>query len=424
MRPLSRRLVVLGLLLTACGERAPREPGGESPSRRITESNIVFFEARVARDPFGARDRARLGALYLARAREEGREDDLRRAEVLARESHRVRGRRNPDAIQVLAGTLMAQHRFTEAHDVMRTVATEAPEDPVARATLGEIALELGRYREADSLFQSLALRRHDVAIGPRYARWLELNGHSGEARAVLEAVRSRLVGGYRIPPAQLAWFDLRLGELATRNGRPDLAEAAFRRGLALVPGDAALLTALARWRGHRGQWSVAVDLATDALAARFDPATLALLAEAHAALGDSARSGEYARAMSVAVSGQSGGFHRGWALFLLDHGGDPGEVLRRAEAEHRSRHDIYGHDLMGWALYRAGRPLEARAFADSALSLGTRDPLLQYHAGVIALAVGDTAAGRARLAAARHSAGSLRPDQVAEARRLLGASR
>ncbi len=419
MRRSSCRLA-LSLLLAACTQPAQREPRAESPSRRVAESNIAFFEARVARDPYGARDRARLGALYLARARQVGGEEDLRRAESMARESRRVRGRRNPDAMQVLAGALMAQHRFVEAREVMQAVTAETPGDVTARATLGEIALELGRYPEADSLFQSLALRRYDVAIGPRYARWLEIHGHSGEARTLLEEVRAGLDGGFRVPPEQVAWFDLRLGELATRNGRPDLAEAAFRRGLVLVPGDAALLTALARLRGYRGEWRGAVELATDALAARFDPATLALLAEAHAAVGESVQSAEYARALSVAVSGQSAGFHRGWALFLLDHGGDPREVLRRAEVEHRDRHDVYGHDLMGWALYRAGRSTEARAFADSALARGTRDPLLSFHAGIIALATGDTAAGAARLADALAGAGQLRPDQAAEARRLL----
>jgi len=417
-------LCLLVPVLVAC--RAPVHParGPEAPSRRIGESNIEFFEARVARDPYGARDRAQLGALYLARARRDGGEADLQRAELLARESRQVRGRRNPDAIQVLAGTLMAQHRFTEAYALVATAASAAPEDAVARAILGEIALELGRYAEADSLFGSLTLRRYQTAIGPRYARWLDLNGRSAEARTLLEQVRARLAGGFRIPPEQLAWFDLRLGELAVRNGRPDLGEAAFRRGLDVVPDDAALLTALARLRGYRGEWAAAVELANRALAVRFDPASLALLAEAHAARGDTVRAAEYARAMTVAISGQAGGFHRGWLLFLLDHGGTPQELLRRAEAEHLARHDVYGHDLLSWALHRAGRSAEALPLSDSALSRGTRDPLLYYHAGVVALAAGDTTAGITRLTAALELEGTLRPDQARTARQLLRQAR
>jgi len=409
-------LQVLVLLASACGETSLERRKG----RQVTEANIAFFEDRVARDPYGARDRARLAALYLARARATGSETDLGRAEALARASQRVRARRNRDAAQVMAGALMAQHRFRDAHEILVGVVRTDPEDAVARATLGEIALELGRYGEADSLFATLALRRHDPAIGPRYARWLELNGRSGEARALLEAVRAHLETGFRVPPEQVAWLDLRLGELAARNGRPDLAARAFRRGLALVPGDAALLTALARLQGYAGDWAGAVELAEQALAARFDPSTLALLAEAHEALGDADRAAEYARAMAVSVSGQSDGFHRGWALFLLDHGADPAEMLRRAEAERRERQDVYGDDLLGWALHRAGRTAEARPVADAALRLGTRDPLLYYHAGVIALAAGDTLTGVARLTTAL-AAGMLHPAQAASARALLG---
>lgn len=427
MNRLSLRLLVLGLLVVACTGPEGFDRGAQSPNRRIAESgrriaesNITFYEARVARDPYGARDRVRLAALYLARARELGSEPDLRRAEALARESRRIRSRRNPDAASVLAGTLMAQHRFSEAEAIMREAIADDPEDIVARATLGEIALELGRYPEADSLFGSVALRREDPSIGPRYARWLELHGRSGEARALLERVRARLDGGFRVPPQQLAWIDLRLGELAARNGRPDLAERAFRRGLALVPGDPALLTTLARLRGYDGDWNSAVALAEEALEVRFDPAILALLAEGYQALGDTMRAEDFVGAMSVAVSQQPGGFHRGWALFLLDHGGNPAELLIRAEAEHQMRHDVYGHDLMAWALYRTGDSEAARAYADSALVLGTRDATLYYHAGIIALAAGDSAVAAERLTIALSIDPRFLPDQAGQARATL----
>lgn len=420
MTELSLRLVVLSTLVVACSGPGGFDRIAESPNRRIAERNITFFEARVARDPYGARDRVRLAALYLARAREAGSEQDLGRAEELARESRRIRSRRNPDAASVLAGTLMAQHRFGEAHDIMREAVTDDPDDPVARATLGEIALELGRYPESDSLFGAVALRREEAGIGPRYARWLELHGHSGEARALLERVRARLDGGFRVPPQQLAWLDLRLGELATRNGRPDLGEQAFRRGLELAPGDAALLTALARLRGYDGDWNGAVTLAEAALGARFEPATLALLAEGYHALGDTARSAEFVAAMSLAVSRQPNGFHRGWALFLLDHGGNPTELLARAEREHQARHDVYGHDLLAWALHRTGHHRAARSFADSALLLGTRDASLYYHAGIISLAAGDTAVAVDRLTMALGINPRFHPTQATHARATL----
>ena len=41
------------------------------------------------------------------------------------------------------------------------------------------------------------------------------------------------------------------------------------------------------------------------------------------------------------------------------------------------------------------GRDLEAKPFVSEALQLGTRDPLLRYHAGAVSAALGDAAAAR-----------------------------
>jgi len=124
----------------------------------------------------------------------------------------------------------------------------------------------------------------------------------------------------------------------------------------------------------------------------------LALLADTWRAAGDTGRAAEYAGALETAVSLVPGDLHRAWELFRLDHGGEAGAAARRALSSLRHRRDVYGFDLAAWALYRAGRPREAWTFASLALSRGTRDGLLPYHAGRIALALGDTARARREL--------------------------
>ncbi len=361
----------------------------------IRDRDIAFFEARVRRDPQGARDRAALGARYLARARDQGSEADYRAAEALARESWQTRGRRNPDALPLLIGALLAQHRFGEAREIALTlVANDA--SPTATAILGEINLELGRYEEADSLFQSLSVQRTTPSVAPRYARWLELNGRSAEARDLLEQLRTRASSAFRTPADQLAWYDLRLGDLAYRNGRGDLAEVAFRRGLELQPDNSRLLTALARLRGGQGRWREAISLGEQALGTLFDPATLGLLSHAYLAIGDSAKSEEFAHATAIAVSRTPGAFHRDWALFLLDRHRQVDTILARARADLRQRKDVHGYDLTAWALHRAGRSPEALILIDSALARGTRDATLHYHAARIAESLGQIGRMRA----------------------------
>lgn len=393
----STAVALLGALAFGAHRPAPA-PVPAPPPASVREVDIRFFEARVARDPYGARDRAMLAALYLDRARKDGGEPDLERAEALARASLRTRSAHNDGAVAVLASSLMAQHRFIEAHALVAAEVARDSSDLVVRSTLGEIALELGRYAEADGLFGPLGLSRLSAGVGPRYARWLELSGRSGAARDLLDSLRARAAAGFRPAPEQLAWFDLRLGELSAKNGRPDLARAAYARGLRLVPDDARLLTALGRVLLDDGDADSATAVAERALGIRVDPATLILLAESREARGDRTGAEEAARAVEAAVSRAGAGFHRLWGLFLLDHDRRVAMVRDRALADLATRRDIYGLDLAAWALYHDGQPAAAAPLAAEALARGVRDASLYDHAARIALALGDSALARERL--------------------------
>ena len=81
---------------------------------------------------------------------------------------------------------------------------------------------------------------------------------------------------------------------------------------------------------------------------------------------------------------GQPGQWHRAWSLFLLDHDRRVPDVLARVRAELATRKDVYGYDLLAWALQKAGRNGEARDAMTKALALGTDDPLLRHHASEI----------------------------------------
>ena len=80
--------------------------------------------------------------------------------------------------------------------------------------------------------------------------------------------------------------------------------------------------------------------------------------------------------------------------MFWADHDMRLGEALAVAQREHETRKDIYTSDALAWCLYKNGRYQEAKAAIGEALRLGTRDPKLYYHAGMIALALGDKQSG------------------------------
>jgi tetratricopeptide (TPR) repeat protein len=249
--------------------------------------------------------------------------------------------------------------------------------------------MELGDYAAARAMFGALYAQRANLAVAPRLARWLELQGQVEEARRLLTAALDSAQANSRMPREQLAWFHLRVGDLELRAGHPGSAARVYRAGLAVAPEDARLLAALARVARAQQQWQEAIRYGERSIAIAPDPATLGLVGDAYAALGDSAQAGEYVRAMEAVTFAQPGGFHRAWSLFLLDHGLRVPDVLVQVQTEIRTRPDIYGWDLLAWALHRSGRDRDALPAMTRALSLGTRDAMLSTHMALIERGLG-----------------------------------
>ncbi len=387
---------------------------------RIREQDIAFYEARLIRDPTSAFDLAQLAALHLQRGRERGDPEDVRRAEALARSSLARRETRNARGYSTLISTLMTQHRFTEARGWAERLVALDSTSVSARAVLGEIEMELGDYAASRRTFGALSQHRGNLAVAPRLARWLELQGQIEEARRLLTSALDSARARPKLPREQVAWFELRVGDLELRSGHADAARRAFQAGLAIEPQDARLLAAMARLESVRGHWRRAVAWGERSIAIAPDPATLGLIGDAYSALGDSGQAAEYVHAMEVVTVAQPGGFHRAWSLFLLDHHRRVPEVVGQVQEEIRTRRDIYGWDLLAWALHRAGRDREALPAMARALALGTRDATLFYHMGMIERAIGHRVAARRYLKLALSTNPWFQPQAASEARAVL----
>jgi len=87
-------------------------------------------------------------------------------------------------------------------------------------------------------------------------------------------------------------------------------------------------------------------------------------------------------------------------AVFEADHG-DPDQAVAEALDGWRARKSIHAADALAWALYRDGQAARAERYARLALRLGTADATLHYHAGMIALRLGEDARARTLLSEA-----------------------
>ncbi len=360
----------------------------------IRDRDIAFYERRAKEDTASAGDRSQLATLYMARARATGGFTDYQRAEQLARRSLALRTEHNGSTFSLLAGALLARHDFVQALAVARRADSLEPGVTAHIALLGEIELEMGDYESANAHFSSLRFDADQFTVAARVARWRELTGHADAARRLLRTAVAKVSRRDDLPREQVSWFYFRLAELELRTGHLDSAEASYRRGLVIFPDDYRILGGLARLAAARQQWDTAIEFGSQAIAIQLDPATLGTMSDAYAAKGDTAQAAQFARAMATSALKQPGPIHRAWGLFLLDHGTkhDVIRVFAKTREEMKTRHDVYGYDLLAWALYKQGRFAAAHDAMQHALAQHTEDAQLSYHAQMIERALANSA--------------------------------
>ena len=95
--------------------------------------------------------------------------------------------------------------------------------------------------------------------------------------------------------------------------------------------------------------------------------------------------------------------------------------LARRAWAAAPS---VRAADALGWALTRAGHPVEGLASARRALHLGSRDAMFLFHAGVAARDAGRSDLARRWLAASLRDNPRFSPLYAPQAKRMLEALR
>ena len=102
-------------------------------------------------------------------------------------------------------------------------------------------------------------------------------------------------------------------------------------------------------------------------------------------------------------------------------YGTNVARALDIAQSEIQYRQDEYGYDALAMAYHANGQDADALDTLNQALVLGTADPRLLLHAGLIEIANGESAAGQAHLTQALALNPSVSPMLVDQARKALG---
>ncbi len=392
-------VAALGLALWFGLSRAPRasqvgssaQPAAVRPPYDPDEvqQNLEFAAKQVRYDPQSAIFRVTLANWYLERFRETGDNSDAVAAEKSARAALKLRARNNGEAHFQLSRSLVAQHRFSEALSAARVAARY---DRVALRQCADIQIETGDYLGAKRDLKRSPFDKTDPAYLSLQARLLEIGGNSRGARELLQRAASQADADLDVPPQNVAWFHERLGHIQNQMGELDEAEKSYRKGLAVFPRDYRIMAAMARLCAARGDWRAALQWGNKAAAIVPAPDTLALLGDAHLALGEKkAASQKYRLVETMGQLARSQGviYDRQRALFYADQNRYLPEALSLARGELKFRRDIYAYDALAWIYFQMGDFKAAQTASDQALKWKTGDATLWYHGGLIAASLG-----------------------------------
>ena len=367
----------------------------ESQASSSTDNQVETLQARLKQNPDDERAYVLLGAAYLQKVRETGdptyygkTEEALTRALDL-----------QPDdfaAMMQMGALSLARHQFHEALDWGEKAHAISPGTALIYGVIGDAQVELGQYDAALETFQTMVDLRPDLSSYSRASYMRELHGDvDGAIEAMQRAVQA---GG---PNAENTnWTRVQLGHLYFNSGKLAEAETQYNHALASYPGYVHAIAGLARVHAARGEYDEAIKLYIEATNRIPLSEYVIALGDVYEAAGQSQEAQQQydlVRAMKRLYTANGVDTDLEMALFEANHsqGQKIDDALTLARRALENRPTIYAKDVLAWTLYQDGQYESAYEMSRQALQLGTKDALLFFHAGMIALKLGNNVEAR-----------------------------
>jgi tetratricopeptide (TPR) repeat protein len=329
----------------------------------------------------------KLGWLFVKKARESFDPGYYKLAEQcsLALEA---RHPNSQEALLLRAHVLHNLHRFKEAEPLARQL-VESRGLPYDFGVLGDSLMEQGKLDDAIAAYQKMINLRPDLHSYARgaHVRWLK-----GDLKGAEELMNLAVSAASPLDAESAAWVNTRLAGYEFQAG--DLVEASRTCSVALdfqkdYPPALLLRGRLLLAAGQNAQ---AAQVLRRAVELNPLPEYQWELAEALQANGEleQAKAVEAALRLKGAVTDP-----RTYALYLSTRREELEKAVTLAQAELESRRDVFTYDALAWALAATGKLEQAREQMPHALSQGTSDARLLFHAATIAHRAADDESAR-----------------------------
>jgi len=359
-----------------------------------TQAEIAGLQAELRADPASTKALDTLGLAYLQRVRETGDPTYYGKADGILHETLRLA----PQDLIATAGLgqlALSRHRFRAALALGLRARRISPTTAGVYGVIGDAEVELGRYRAAFASFDRMNAIKPDVASYARVSYARELIGHTLDAEKAMSLAASAAVGEREAS----SWTHVQLGLLYLNSGHAQRALVEMQHALQLYPDYYVALDGMAQTQVGLGHLRMARTFEQAAVDRVPLPQYVGLLGDLDAALGDRVDAKrEYALIGVIEKLLAANGVRNDLdiALFDADHGIAPAHALALARRGYAERPSIVGDDVLAWSLARDGKCAEALPWSQRALRLGTQDPLKLFHRGWIAACLGHRNEARA----------------------------
>lgn len=358
-----------------------------------TDKLVQSLQDRLRANPNDWQSYSQLGLAYLQKARETGDPTYYQKTEEALEKALAIQ----PDDYVSISGRgalALARHDFTGALEWGEMARQINPDRTYAYGVIADAQVELGRYEEAIRTLQTMVDLRPDMSSYSRISYLRELHG---DTEGALEMMQLAVDSG--TPNAEnTAWVRTQLANLYFNSGDLDQAELEYQLTLQNRPDYVYALAGLGRVRAAQGNMDDAIELLDQAVSIMPLPEFVITLGDLYQAAGQQeAADQQYQLVAAIETLHRANGVDMDMeiALFNADHNKNMTETVALARKAYDNRPSIHGADALAWALYKAGNYEEAQKYSAEALELGTRDSLKLFHAGVIALELGEE--GQAR---------------------------
>jgi tetratricopeptide (TPR) repeat protein len=361
-----------------------------------TDAQIQSLQTQLRKHPNDWQSYSQLGLAYLQKARETGDPTYYQKTEEALDKALSFQ----PDdyaSVSTKGALALARHDFGDALEWGERAKQINPNRTFAYGVIADAQIELGRYDEAIETLQSMVDLRPDISSYSRISYLRELHG---DTQGALEMMQLAVDSG--TPNSEnTAWVRTQLANLYFNTGNVDQAGLEYQRTLQQRPDYVYALAGLGRVRAAQGEVDEAIQLLNQTVGIMPIPEFVITLGDLYQVSGQEEMADQqYQLLATIEKLHRANGVDMDMetALFNADHDRNLKETLALAREAYANRPSIHGADALAWALYKTGNYDEAQKYSEEALQLGTKDALKYFHAGMIALKLGDQTQARENL--------------------------